>query len=144
MNHHNDELKFFYSKQLMIICRVMLLTLIIAAGYVVSRPSYNFSHWIPHDFIRQIGVPYNTVLWVEQRADVLLHFFGGLILSLLIYASKLPFFKNNATRTFIIVCIFCLAAEILQHIIGRGFDYLDLLLGILGSFMAYLSINKNN
>ena len=144
MNHQNEELKFFYSKSLTFICRLTLLALIIGISYIISRPSYNFSHWIPHNFIHRIGVPYDTILWAEQHADMALHFFGGLLISLLIYASNLPFFKANGMRVFLIVFIFCLAAEVLQHIIGRGFDYLDLLLGILGSFMAYLAINKNN
>lgn len=113
-------------------------------AYVATRQSYNFAHWIPHNFIRNMGVPYETLLWGEQNADTVLHFFGAMIITLLIHGSKLPFFKTHTIRIFIFVCFVCLVTEILQLQIGRGFDYLDLLLGILGCFMAYLAINHKN
>ena len=143
MKQSNKELNLFWPKLKMIICRITLFALIVALGYVVSRPSYNFAHWMPHNFIRQLGGSYESLLWAEQHADVALHFLGGFITTLLISVSTLPFFKAEPLRILILVCIFCLAAELLQLRIGRGFDYLDLLLGILGSFMAYLAINKN-
>lgn len=143
MNHSNTELKLFWHKSVVILCRAMLLLLIIGITYVISRPSYNFAHWIPHNLIRQMGVSYEHMLWAEQRADSVLHLSGGLLLTLLIVGSQLPFLRVKTRRVFLLVCVFCIAAEILQHLIGRGFDYLDLLLGILGSFMAYLAINKN-
>lgn len=143
MNHSNKELELFWHKSVVFLCRTVLLLLIIGITYVVSRPAYNFAHWIPHNLIRQIGVSYEHMLWAEQRADIALHFIGGLLLTLLLVGSQLPFLHLKTLRVFTLVCVFCIAAEIMQHLIGRGFDYLDLLLGILGSFMAYLGIIKN-
>ena len=143
MNQSNKEFNLFWTKLKMILCRIVLFALFIGLTYVVSRRSYNFSHWIPHNFIRDLGVSYESLLWAEQHADVVLHFLGGYFITRLIAASTLPFFKSDPSRIFVLVCIFCLATELLQLRIGRGFDYIDLLLGILGSFVAYLSINKN-
>lgn len=143
MNQSNKELNLFWPKLNMITCRIILFALLVGLSYVISRPSYNFAHWIPHNFVRQLGVPYDSLLWAEQNADVALHFLGAFITTLLISASRLPFLKAEPLRILSLVCVFCLAAELLQLRIGRGFDYLDLLLGILGSFMAYLVINKN-
>jgi hypothetical protein len=143
MNQSNKELNLFWPKLKMFLSRIILLILIITLTYVISRPSYNFAHWIPHNFIRQLGLSYDSILWAEQHADVALHFFGGFAITLLTSISALPFLKTKPLRILVLVCILCVAAELLQLRIGRGFDYLDLLLGILGGFMAYLAINKN-
>jgi len=36
-------------------CRALLLLLLGSMGYIASRPEYNFAHWIPHGFLRDIG-----------------------------------------------------------------------------------------
>lgn len=119
----------------------MLILLSFSMIYVVTRPSYNFSHWLPHGFFRNIGIPYNAVLWGERNADKLLHFGGAIVLTWLVYYSKLPTINHH--KSFIIVMVLCIGAESVQLAIGRGFNSSDLLLGILGTFMAYLSITKN-
>lgn len=144
MKQSNDELNQFYAQAVKWACRGAFLLIAIGMTYVVTRESYNFSHWIPHSFLRQIGVPYQAVLWGEQNADLFLHFFGAMILTLLIFGAKLAFFQTRALAILIFVCFLCLSAEVFQHAIGRGVESRDLLLGILGSFMAYLAINKNN
>ncbi len=121
------------------LCRLSLATMAALFAYVVTRPSYNFAHWVPHNFLRRIGFDYSTLLWAEQNADIALHFGGAFILTLLLRGSALPIISAPRIRPFIIVCGLCLAAEIAQHLIGRGIETSDLLLGICGSFMAYLA-----
>jgi len=144
MNQSNTELKQFYSDALKWACRVVFLLLVILIAYVATRESYNFSHWVPHHFLRDIGVPYDAVLWSERNADIFLHFFGGMILTLLIFGARLSFLTPYPFAIFVAVSILCLTAEVFQSSIGRGAESSDLLLGILGSFMAYLAIDKKN
>ena len=118
--------------------RCLLLALIVSITYIVIQPSYNFSHWINHGLLKKLNIPYEWVLWGEQHADKFLHFFGAAILVMLIIKSQLPFINNRLAV--LLVCSLCLIAEIAQLFIGRGFNSIDLLLGILGSFMAYLGI----
>ena len=119
----------------------MLLILFFLATWVTTKSSYNFAHWVPHGFLRQLGIPYSMVLWGEQNFDKLLHFLGAATLTWLIIKSKIH--TINKPRSVVIVILLCLSAECAQLIIGRGFNSSDLLLGILGSFMAYLGINEN-
>lgn len=135
MNHSSTLLKCFY--------RLILLTLLLGMTYVVTRAGYNFAHWVPHDFLRSLGLSYASLLWAEQNADVALHFFGAALLTSLIYLAKLPLIENSAKNAFLAVSMLCLGAELVQMSIGRGYQNSDLLLGILGGFMAYLLIEKN-
>lgn len=111
--------------------------------YVVTRPAYNYATWVPHDFLRSIGVSYQTLHWGEANGDLFLHFFGAAAITLLIYAARLPFLNQSAWRAYCSVILLCIGAEIFQYTIGRGAQSSDLLLGISGGFMAYLAINKN-
>lgn len=144
MNQSNDELNKFYPQALKWTCRSLFLLLATLMTYVVTRESYNFSHWVPHSLLRGLEIPYQAILWGERNADVFLHFTGGLVLTLLIYGSRLTLIDNRPARVFILISILCISAEIFQFTIGRGMQWGDLLLGILGSFMAYLAINKKN
>lgn len=80
--------------------------------------------------------------------DKLLHFFGALILLMLIFGAK--FVKNVSINGqlliyFLIIVSMASAAEIIQHHKGRGFDWIDLLLGIAGAvFGSILCLIKNN
>jgi len=121
MNQSKDELKQFYSHALKWACRSVFVVLAMLMTYIVTRESYNFAHWVPHHFLREIGIPYQVVLWSERNADLFLHFLGAMALTLLIYGARFKVF-----------------------IAPRGFESSDLLLGILGSFMAYSTINKKN
>jgi len=142
MKQSNDELNRFNSQASRWVCRGLFLFAFLAISYVATRDSYNFAHWIPHRLLREIGVPYHFVLRSEQNADVLLHFFGAVILTALIFGSKLPFFKSYPLSIFALVCVLCIGAELFQLMIGRGIESSDLLLGILGSFMAYSALNN--
>ncbi len=144
MNQSNTELKQFYSHALKWVCRVVFFLSIIFLTYVVTRESYNFSHWVPHHFLRDMGVPYHTILWSERNADFFLHFFGGMILTLLIFGARISWLASSPLAIFIAVSLLCVTAEVFQSSIGRGAESSDLLLGILGSFMAYLAIDKKN
>jgi len=123
-------------------CRCLLVLLGSLMTYVVIQPSYNFSHLIPHSLFKQLHIPYKVVLLGEQHADKLLHFFGAIALMFLLTKAKIWFI--NKRWAFILTCLLCLVAELTQFFIERGFNSSDLLLGFLGSFMAYLGINENN
>ncbi len=125
-------------------CRITLIGLTMAIGYVVIQPSYNFAHWVPHHSLRAAGISYENLLWAEQNADIALHFLGAASLTALLYGSALPLLKNYKVAPLILVCLACLAAEFAQQIIGRGMETRDLLLGICGSFMAYSVVQKRN
>jgi len=144
MNQSNDDLNQFYADALKWACRGAFLLIAVVFTYVVTRESYNFAHWVPHARLRDIGIPYKAVLWGERNADLFLHFFGAMILTLLIYGAKLVFLGTRPLAIFAVVSILCLSAEVFQFAIGRGVESSDLLLGILGSFMAYSTFNKKN
>lgn len=135
MNNSAHYIKWFY--------RLILSLSLMGALYVVTRPAYNFAHWVPHSFLRSIGFSHAQLLWAEQNADVALHFFGAGLLVWLIYKARISVFYTDSKRIFIFVVLLCFGIEITQYMIGRGLETSDLLLGILGSFMAYLGINKN-
>jgi len=124
-------------------CRALLLLLLGSMGYIASRPEYNFAHWIPHGFLRDIGLSYATTLWAEQHADYALHFGGALLLVWLLCLARVPIIGKSAFRALISVVSLCISAELFQLYIGRGMESGDLLLGIMGSFVAYLATNKN-
>ena len=134
MNDSPAYMKWFY--------RMLLLSVFIIMSYVVTRSGYNFAHWVPHRFLREMGLSYNALLWGERNADVALHFLGAAILVWLVYLAALPVFSLTPKRAFVTVVILCLGAELFQLWIGRGFQTSDLLLGIVGGFMAYLMIDK--
>lgn len=111
--------------------------------YVVTRTSYNYAHWVPHSFLRSIGIPYSALLWFETNGDSFLHFCGAALLSFLLIKSQIRYISLPAIRAIYCVIGVCVAAEVTQFFIGRGFEINDLLLGILGSFMAYLMLIRN-
>jgi len=51
--------------------------------------------------------------------------------------------SNPKRHSLIKVMSFCLTNELIPQEIGRSYNSIDLLLGFLGGFMAYLSINDN-
>jgi hypothetical protein len=144
MKQSNDELNRFYAQVSKWVCRGTFLIIAGMMTYVATRESYNFSHWVPHPLLKNMGVPYAVVLWSEQNADIFLHFFGALFITLLIFGAQFWFFKTRPLAIFIFVSFLCAGAELFQYLIARGFESNDLLLGILGSFMAYSAIKKKN
>ena len=131
-----------FQKLLMWASRITLISSTCLMTYVVTRPSYNYAHWVPHSFLRSIGIPYSALLWFETNGDSFLHFFGAALLSYLLISSQIRYISSPPIRAIYCVISICIAAEVTQFLIGRGFEINDLLLGILGSFMAYLTIIK--
>lgn len=124
------------------LARVTLIWLSAWMTWVVTRPSYNFAHWIPHNLLEFIGIPYSIILAAEENADIFLHFSGGLLLTVLIFMADMSGVRKSKLIPFLVVCSMCVAAEVTQHLIGRGTETSDLLLGICGSFMAYLALEN--
>lgn len=124
------------------ISRLFLILILICFTYVVTRESYNFAHWMPHKFFRDAGLSYQSILWIEQNTDKPLHLFGGFVITFLLIFSDLRIFKSRNWIPLALVCVLCLSAEVFQYLIGRGKETSDLLLGICGSFMAYLAANR--
>jgi len=133
MKHSSTDMKWFY--------RALLIILIVSMTYIAIKPNYNMAHWVPHSFLRAIGIPYQIILWSEQHIDKLLHFVGAGMLVLILTKARLT--SISATISLFIVIALSIAIELVQLMIGRGFNSSDLLLGILGSFMAYSGIRKN-
>ena len=133
MKHSPTYIKWF--------SRGFLISLVVIMTYIVTRPSYNFSHWMPHGLLRSVHIPYKAILFFEQHADKALHFFGAAILVWLIVRAQL--FSINKGLAFTFTVLLCVGAEVVQWKIGRGYNSSDLLLGISGSFMAYLGITEN-
>ena len=133
MKHSSIDIKWFY--------RGFLIVLVITMTYLVTQPSYNFSHWVPRGFLKSLNIPYKMILYSERHIDKALHFFGAAIIVWLISKAQILSIKKRGALGFTL--LLCLAAECVQLQIGRGFNSIDLLLGILGSFMAYLSIKEN-
>ena len=133
------------SKQIYIVwlSRCVLFIIATLMTYVVTRSSYTYAHWIPHTFLRELGVTYSALLWFVTNGDSFLHFFGAALLSFLLIQSRIRFISTPPLRAIACVITICILAELAQLSIGRGLEINDLLLGILGSFMAYLAIIKN-
>lgn len=136
MNQSAEQLKWFY--------RSCLIIVMAALSYVVLKPSYNLAHRVPHNTLRWLGANYDQLLWIEHNIDLALHAVGGFVITALAVLSKLPFIGRSAVRVLILVSVLCVAAEVIQYKIGRGAQSLDLLLGILGGFMAYLAFSRTN
>jgi len=140
MNQHNEQTKWF--------SRVGLIVLSAVLVYLVIQPSYNIAHWVPHNALRRLGANYDHLLWIEHNIDLVLHAVGGFLVTALIIMSKLPIVGRSEMRALCLVCVLCIGVEISQFAVGRGAPLreqsLDLLLGIFGSFMAYLAFKKNN
>jgi len=124
------------------IFRIFLLIILTSFAYIVTRENYNFAHFLPNKLLRNIGFSYDTILWVEQNADVVLHLIGGFLITLLLILSDLPILRYSRWIPVVLVCCLCVLAEVFQDLIGRGKETSDLLLGICGSFMAYLAANR--
>jgi len=133
MKHSSLYIKWF--------SRSLLLISLLVMAYVATKPNYNLAHWVPHGFLRQLGLPYSFVLHAEQNLDKALHFFGAALLTFLIIKSNFTFL--NEQQILCLVIALCFAAELVQLLIGRSFNSIDLLLGFSGSFMAYLGITQN-
>jgi len=133
MTDPKPDIKWFY--------RAMLILLTGSMSYVVLQSSYNFAHWVPHSLLYKLGVPYATVLYLESNADKLLHPLGAFVLTWLLVKSKIPQL-SYPLRSFGLLCLVMTVAEITQWQIGRGFESIDLLLGIAGSYIACCMLSR--
>ena len=126
-------------------CRIVLFSGIGLMTYLVLLPQYNFSHWVPHGYLKSIGTPYWFQLWLDHNLDKLAHFLGALFILILLYGAKV-FFQSCANTRLIsctIITVICiLGAEITQKWIERGFSYPDIFFGVLGVLLALILIKK--
>ena len=123
--------------------RAITCILLVLLGYAATRSEYNSAHWVPHSLLRKFGAPYELVLYAEQNIDAALHFFGAAALVFALWFSKLPLLPKSSSKTAYLIALLCVGAESFQLLVGRGWQSSDLLLGMLGCFMAYLMISKN-
>jgi len=113
--------------------------------YVVMLPQYNFSHWVPHGYLKSIGASYSLQLWLDHNLDKLAHFLGAIFILILLYGAKIFLYKRDNLRFY--VCIYItfaliIGAELIQKWIERGFSYADILFGLMGVFFASFLIKK--
>ncbi len=134
MTDTNSYRKWFY--------RSSLALLGIMAAYVVLQPQYNFAHWVPHNFLRSIGIPYSVLLSAESDADKLLHPILAFILTVLLFRSRFPLLKDSIYRPMMFMIAVMVTAEIVQFIVGRGYEISDLLLVLAGSILATLYLYR--
>jgi len=129
------DIKWFY--------RIFTATLLVFMGYAATRTEYSSAHLVPHSILRFIGAPYDVILYAEQNINAVLHFLGAATLVWSLWLAHLPILCKSPILTTGSVIALCLGAELAQLLIGRGWQSSDLLLGIMGCFMAYLTIYTN-
>ena len=118
-------------------CRAALALLVISVCFVVFRQSYNFAHWVPHNFLRSIGLSYASLLYFERHADKLLHIVVAFTLTKLMIYAEIQSISRPKHRALILVIAVLILVEIIQWQIGRGFEVTDAALGIISSYWAY-------
>lgn len=118
-------------------CRAMLVALFIMMSSVVFKQAYNFAHWVPHNFLRSIGLSYASLLYFEQHADKLLHILVAFVLTSLLICSEIKHISRPKHRALILIIIALVLVELIQWQIGRGFGVIDAVLGIIASYWAY-------
>ena len=141
---YTDIMQIHYSK---LLCRVLLILLFSSMLYIVLLPGYNFAHFVPHAFLRSLGIPYQYRLNFEIHMDKLLHFGGAFFLLLLFYGAKFNSHRSASFRLisyFILVVLMIISAEVVQHFRGRGFSISDLLFGLAGAISGLLTIILTN
>lgn len=126
-------------------CRITVISGIGIMVYAVLLPQYNFSHWMPHGFLKGIGVPYSFQLWLDHNMDKMAHFFGAIYVLTLLYGAKFFLYHNPELRFKLCAAItlaLVVGAEIAQKWIERGFSFPDIVVGVIGVIIASLLINK--
>ena len=91
-------------------------------------------------FLIYLGWTPNTYLeWFPLKNDIVLHFFGFLILTCLFYSTwELSSFRKNILFTFLCMSFTSIFSEILQDILpnNRTFDFKDVFYNLFGSFVG--------
>ena len=85
-------------------------------------------------------MPYSALLWLDHNIATAIHFCVALIGTALLYYSDLFIHSDKQQRLKVCVLVFAvlaLATEIVQISIGRGFQMIDLIAGLLGISLAY-------
>ena len=108
-------------------------------AYIALQPEYNMAHWTPNQTMRDLGLPYAFILGYEHYLPWVLHFFIGMILTLLLYFSKL-FYSQDAKKriisVFILMVSLIIIAEWVQSLVGRNVQLSDLVIGLAGISIA--------
>jgi VanZ family protein len=114
-------------------------------AYIALQPEYNTAHWTPNQTMRKLGMPYRYILAYEHYLPWALHFFIGLILTLLLFFSKFYYRKDQYKR--VILGFFLMVGVILinewaQSLIGRNVQISDLIFGLAGISIATVYLAK--
>ena len=127
------------------LARLALALLLVTGGYIALSPEYNTAHWTPNQTMRKLGMPYQMILSYEHYLPCALHFLIALVLTLLLFFSKLIYPQDPRKRIFagfIILIGLMLITELLQSLVGRGVQLSDLGMGLAGTGMASLILAK--
>ena len=127
------------------VSRIALLLVLFSGAYIALQPEYNTAHWTPNHTMRMLGMPYQMILSYEHYLPWALHFLIALVLTLLLFFSKLIYPQDPRKRIFagfIILIGLMLITELLQSWVGRGVQLSDLGMGLAGTGMASLILAK--
>ncbi len=125
------------------LARVVLLILVSLASYVAFNSGYNMAVWTPNSLMRSVGMPYEWILGYEHHLNSALHFIVAVLLVILLYQSRLFARRNPALRNWLagfLVLFLAIMTELIQVQIGRGFERLDIFLGLAGVVCGYLVV----
>lgn len=131
-----------------VISRVLLVLILVVGAYIALKPEYNTAHWTPNRTMRYLGIPYRYILAYEHYLPWALHFFIGLLLTLLLFFSKLYYPEDASKRIhvgFILMIVIILANEWAQSLFERDVEISDLVIGFAGICLAtlYLSLSSS-
>jgi hypothetical protein len=121
------------------VARLLLLILILASAWFALQPQYNTAHWTPNQTMRSLGFPYQWILAYEHNLHWFLHVFVGLVVTFLLYLSRIYFPQNSQIRIitgFLLVIAMALVTEWLQSKSGRSVEIADLAFGLAGTTIA--------
>ena len=130
-----------------VISRVLLVLILAVGAYIALRPEYNTAHWTPNQTMRSLGIPYRYILAYENYLPWALHFILGLLLTFLLFFSKLYYPENVSKRIrlgFILLIAVIFANEWGQSLFGRSVEIVDLVIGFAGICIAtwYLFVSS--
>jgi len=138
--------------------RLVLFLILFWGTWLALQPGYSLSPWMPYNMIRWLGIPYSGLLWLDHNIATLIHFSVAVIGTMLLYyshflnpvvalqgISRAQYNGNTLSPVFCatIFCILALVTELAQVVIGRGFEFIDLLAGWFGVAIAYLVISRS-
>lgn len=128
-----------------LINRVLLVALVLFCGYFALQPDFRFYHWVPHNWLRNIGVPYAWVLGLERHGDKFAHTLLAALLFIVITHARLYYPTRPKKRLMIslwLLISIILGAECAQLAMGRGFTIGDIIAGLVGLFAARFWLSR--